>query len=130
MQQGYSQPQPMHPIDSSHQKPKALPLLPTMSHRNKQVDLPPLRGRGAMVKARHPLLVFSRVSLTVMRPFLLLSLLALAAKTGGGGKKQALLPMPLLPPTGGGGGTQRKFNSTATVPPAAKTKLTGARVMG
>jgi hypothetical protein len=50
-----------------------------------------------MIKARRPLLVFSRVSSTMMRPSLLLLLSALATKTGVGGKKQPLLPMPPPP---------------------------------
>jgi hypothetical protein len=47
----------------SREQPKALPLLPIMSCRNKQGDLPLSHGRGMMIKARHPLLIFSRVSL-------------------------------------------------------------------
>jgi hypothetical protein len=83
--------------------PKAPPPLPTIYHCDKQVDLLLSRGRGAMIKACCPLLVFSRVSLTMMGPSLLSSLSALAAKMGAGGKKQPLLPMPPLPPTGGEG---------------------------
>jgi hypothetical protein len=49
---------------------KAPPPLPTMFCRDKQVVLPLSRGRGAMIKARRPLLVFSRISLTMMRPSL------------------------------------------------------------
>jgi hypothetical protein len=54
-----------------------------------------------MIEARHPLLIFSRVFSTIMRPSLLSSLLALAAKMVVGGKKWAPPPMPLPPPTGG-----------------------------
>jgi hypothetical protein len=85
----------------SREQPKALLLLPTMSCRNKQVNLLLLRGRGAMIEGRRPLLVFSHVSLTMMQPTLSLSLSALAAKTGAGGEKRPLLPMPPPPPTVG-----------------------------
>jgi hypothetical protein len=50
----------------SHEQPKALPLLPIMSRCNKQVDHPLSRGQGVIFKACHPLLVFSRISLTMM----------------------------------------------------------------
>jgi hypothetical protein len=55
-----------------------------------------------MIEACCPLLVFSRVSSTMMRLSLSLLLSALANKTGVGGKKQPLLPMPPPPPMGGG----------------------------
>jgi hypothetical protein len=85
----------------SRERPKAPPPSPTMSRRDKQADLPLSRGRGAMIEARRPLLVFSRVSSTMMRPSSSSSLSALAAKTGAGGKKLPLPPMPPPPPTGG-----------------------------
>jgi hypothetical protein len=85
----------------SHKQPKALLPLPTMSRRNKQANFPLLCGRGAMIKACRPLLVFSRISWTMMQPSLLSLLLALAAKTGAGGKKRPLPPMPPPPPTWG-----------------------------
>jgi hypothetical protein len=58
-------------------------------------------ARGAIIEARRPLLVFSRVSLTMIRPSSSSSLSALAAKTGAGGKKRPLPPMAPPPPTGG-----------------------------
>jgi hypothetical protein len=81
-----------------------------------------------MVEARRPLLVFSHVSLTMMRPSSLSLLSALAAKTGVGGKKQPLLPMPLPPPMGGG--TLRKSKSFAAAAPAATSMSTGPCVKG
>jgi hypothetical protein len=47
-----------------------------------------------MIKACRPLLVFSRVSSTMMWPSLSSLLSALATKMGAGGKKQ---PLPLIP---------------------------------
>jgi hypothetical protein len=89
----------------SRKQPKALPLLPTMSCHDKQADLPLLYGRGVMIKTCRPLLVFTRVSSTMMRPYLSLSssLPALAAKMGAGENKQPLPLMPPPPPTGGEG---------------------------
>jgi hypothetical protein len=74
-----------------------------MSRRDKQVDLPLSRCRGAMIEARRPLLVFSRISSTIMRPSSSSPLSALAAKTGAGGRSDhsPLPPMPPPPPTWG-----------------------------
>jgi hypothetical protein len=63
-----------------------------------------------------------------MQPPLLLSLLALAAKTGEGEKKQPLLPMPPPPPTGGM--TLQKLKSSTAAITAATSTLTGPHVMG
>ncbi len=77
----------------SREQPKAPPPLPAMSCRDKQADLPLSRCRGAMIKARRPLLVFSRISSTMMRLSSSSSLLALAAKTGAGGRSDPTTPV-------------------------------------
>jgi hypothetical protein len=98
-----------------------------MSRRDKQADLPLSRCRGAMIEARHPLLLFSRISSTMMRPFLSSSLSALTAKTGVGGRsdhsRRCLRQSPR------GEGTLWKSKSSTTATPTATSTLTGLRVM-
>ncbi len=86
--------------------------------RDKQADLLLSCGRGAMIEALHPLLVFSRVFLTMMRLSLLSSLSALAAKMGAGGKKR--------PP----GGEGHSRNRRVPPPPPPPPRLQGLRQQG
>jgi hypothetical protein len=98
-----------------------------MSCRDKQADLPLSCCQGAMIKDRPPLLVFSRISLTMMQPSLLSLLLALATKTGAGGRSNHSRQCPHHRPPGEG--TIRKSKSSAPAAPTATSTLTGLHVM-
>ncbi len=111
----------------SRKQPKSPSPLPAMSRCNKQVDLPLSRCRGAMIEARRPLLVFSHISLTMMRLSSSSSLLALSAKTGAGGRSDHSRQCPRHRPRGEG--TLRKSKSSAAAAPTATSTLTGLRVM-
>jgi hypothetical protein len=110
----------------SRKQPKAPPPLPAMSCHDKQADLPLSRCQGAMIKACRPLLVFSRISSTMVQMSLPSLLSALAAKTGAGGRSNHSRQCPRRCPLGGG--TLQKSKSSAAAAPTATSTLT-ARVM-
>ncbi len=114
------------PLPSREQKKASMPL-PAMSRRDKQADLPLSRCQGAMIKARHPLLIFSCISLTMMQPSLSLLTLAFATKTGAGGRSNHSRQCPRHRPRGGG--TLQKSKRSATAAPTATSTLTEPRVM-
>jgi hypothetical protein len=111
----------------SRKQPKAPLPLPPMSCCNKQADLLLSRCQGAMIEALRPLLVFSRISSTMMQPSLSSSFSALAAKTGEGGRSDHSCRYPHHHKHGEGTGWKSK-SSTAAATTATST-LTGLRVM-